>query len=210
MPRPREFSTEDVLQKAMMLFWEQGYAATSLDEIVERTGLARSSIYQAFGSKRGLFDQALGHYYDVQISAMLSGLETGEQGLEAITGFFTMVAELVETPGVDGQLGCFMVNTNAELAWRDEAVRPAVEAYRKRLHAAFQRALENAERLGEIPTGNHSGRARLLAAVAMGTFVLGRGNPETRDTRLLSEALVDEVATWRAESGQVPREAASF
>ncbi len=198
MPRPRQFSKDDVLQRAMTLFWERGYEATSLDDISERTGLSRSSIYQAFGSKRGLFDEALGHYYDVQIGAMLAGLESGERGLEAITDFFTTVADLVEDPNTDGQLGCFMVNTTAELAWRDEAVRPAVDAYRGRLHAAFRRALDTAEALGEVAVGDHDSRARVLAALAMGAFVLGRGNSNPDDTRLLSDAVIAEVGGWRA------------
>ncbi len=158
MPRPREFSKDDVLDRAMTLFWERGYEATSLDDIVERTGLSRSSIYQAFGSKHGLFDEALGHYYDVRIGSVLSGLESGEQGLEEISRFFTNVADNVEDRGADRQLGCFMVNTAAELAWRDESVRPAVEAYRQRLQAAFERALDKPSALARsLPANTTAG-----------------------------------------------------
>ncbi|MFD7506866.1 TetR/AcrR family transcriptional regulator [Streptomyces sp. NPDC059850] len=60
--RPRTFDLEAVLEAAMLLFWEQGYEATSLAQLREATGLSSASLYGAFGSKEGLFEQAVQHY----------------------------------------------------------------------------------------------------------------------------------------------------
>ncbi|AOW89864.1 MULTISPECIES: TetR/AcrR family transcriptional regulator [Streptomyces] len=60
--RPRTFDMEAVLEAAMLLFWEQGYEATSLAQLRETTGLSSASLYGAFGSKEGLFEKAVEHY----------------------------------------------------------------------------------------------------------------------------------------------------
>ncbi len=60
--RPRIFDMEAVLEAAMLLFWEQGYEATSLAQLRETTGLSSASLYGAFGSKEGLFGKAVEHY----------------------------------------------------------------------------------------------------------------------------------------------------
>lgn len=60
--RPRTFDVEAVLEAAMLLFWEQGYEATSLAQLREATGLSSASLYGAFGSKEGLFEKAVEHY----------------------------------------------------------------------------------------------------------------------------------------------------
>ncbi|MFE7659748.1 TetR/AcrR family transcriptional regulator [Streptomyces celluloflavus] len=60
--RPRAFDVEEVLEAAMLLFWEQGYEATSLAQLRAATGLSSASLYGAFGSKEGLFKRAVEHY----------------------------------------------------------------------------------------------------------------------------------------------------
>ncbi|MEV1026614.1 TetR/AcrR family transcriptional regulator [Streptomyces sp. NPDC050264] len=60
--RPRAFDMEAVLEAAMLLFWEQGYEATSLAQLRAATGLSSASLYGAFGSKVGLFKQVVEHY----------------------------------------------------------------------------------------------------------------------------------------------------
>jgi AcrR family transcriptional regulator len=64
MARLREFDEDEVLDKALLLFWERGYEGTSLNDLLQSTGLTKSSLYQAFGSKEGLFERVVQRYHD--------------------------------------------------------------------------------------------------------------------------------------------------
>jgi len=66
MPWEKSFSEEDAIAKAMYLFWERGYESTSVNELLEETGISRSSLYNAFGGKQKLFVRAL-EKYDLEL-----------------------------------------------------------------------------------------------------------------------------------------------
>lgn len=196
MGRPRTFDEKRVIDDAMRVFWEQGYEATSIDALIDRTGLSRSSMYLAFGSKRGLFDSALERYLDLWIGSMLESLEVGRGGLDDVCAFFRGI-EVALDAAADPELGCLMVNSIAELAWRDERMSEAGEGYRERLRKAFLRALRRAEHAGELSQDDCGSRARLLAALTLGAFLTQRGNPDLDDSRRLLGAIVDQVEAWR-------------
>jgi TetR/AcrR family transcriptional repressor of nem operon len=205
MPRPRAFDEARVLDEAMRAFWEQGYGATSIDDLTERTGLSRSSIYQAFGSKRRLFDAAIARYLDAWFGPTLHELETGSGGLDDVTGFFARLAAALDDPAADPRLGCLVVNSIGELAWRDDGLRRTGESYRGRLHLAFLAALGRARRRGELSEGSPEDRARVLVALTLGLFVTERGNPEVEDARLLARAVAAQVDGWRIRPRNVRR-----
>jgi len=91
--------------------------------------------------------------------------------------------------------GCFMVNATAELAARDESIRPAAVAYRDRLRETFGAALSRAAARGEIAAASVSARARILASTLMGIWLTVR--IDATDASALCEAVVDEVDSWR-------------
>ena len=64
MARPREFDEGAVVDAAVLCFWRQGYEATSVKDLVERTGITAASLYNAFGDKRGIYRKALDHYVE--------------------------------------------------------------------------------------------------------------------------------------------------
>ncbi|MEK9754967.1 MAG: helix-turn-helix domain-containing protein, partial [Rhodospirillaceae bacterium] len=64
MARPREFNREQVLERAMQVFWSKGYAATSMRDLTEAMGLSKSSLYDTFGSKHDLFLESIDFYRD--------------------------------------------------------------------------------------------------------------------------------------------------
>jgi len=70
--RPREFEREDAIDKAMELFWEQGYEATGVAELCDRMGVGRQSLYNTFGDKESLFVEALSRYQQVRLAPMLA------------------------------------------------------------------------------------------------------------------------------------------
>ena len=92
MARPREFDEEAVLDAAVNCFWAQGYEATSVRDLVEKTGITGASLYNAFGDKRALYRKALDHYIEGSIADRMRRCEKLAPR-EAISAF---LAEIVK------------------------------------------------------------------------------------------------------------------
>jgi TetR/AcrR family transcriptional regulator, transcriptional repressor for nem operon len=195
MGRPKGYDRDAVLIAARDLFWQQGYDATSIAALEERTGLNRSSLYQEFGSKQDLFEAALACYADQVIAKLLADLRQPDASLETVAALFTRLAGLFRSDAIVSSRGCLMVNATAELAARDERVRPAAAEYRDRLRATFDAALTRAAEHGEIETRVVRARAQLLASTLMGVWLTVRIDPN--DAASLCDTIADEVASWR-------------
>jgi TetR/AcrR family transcriptional repressor of nem operon len=174
MGRTRGFDETEILDSAIEAFLERGYEATSVEDLTESTGLARSSLYAAFGSKEELFNTALARYIEKRVGAQVAELERGSDGAPAIRGFFENVASAAAGGGT--MLGCLAANTIAELGVRGAAQRPLLDGYRARLGRAFEAALDRAVAAGEVDARDRSLRARSLSTLALGLFLLVRGN----------------------------------
>ncbi|WP_431090612.1 TetR/AcrR family transcriptional regulator [Paenibacillus sp. 8b26] len=115
MARSKEFEESVVLDKAMRLFWEQGYEKTSMTDLVEHMGIHRRSLYDTFGDKHTLFLKAV-ELYDNKISTELAAgvksSKTATEALQFIVGFLICGEE-------NPAFGCLMVNSTVELAARD-------------------------------------------------------------------------------------------
>jgi len=196
--RPKSYDRNAALAAARDLFWERGYEATSIADLENGTGLNRSRIYAEFGSKHGLFEAALECYADQVIVLLHDGVRDGEAGLDAAAGLFTRLAEVLDCHRVLGIHGCLMVNTIAELAARDERIRPAAARYRDRVRSDFSAALGRAAAAGEIHADSVDARAKLLAAALMGTWLAVRVDPA--DARSLCRSIADEISSWRRDS----------
>ncbi len=75
MPRPREFDRDEVLQKALQVFWERGYESTSVQHLVDAMGIGRASLYATFGSKHGLFCAVMDDYERALTQTLIAPLE---------------------------------------------------------------------------------------------------------------------------------------
>src|ERR671935_2536743 len=104
--RTPEFDHDKVLEKALDAFWRKGYEATSLSDLLEATGLARQSLYNAFGDKRALFLAALRRYVDTGIARFTKTLENGP-----VRAAIRRVFETTSLGGANRNCGCFLVNT---------------------------------------------------------------------------------------------------
>ncbi len=173
MPRSKQFDPEVVIDKAMKTFWESGYEATSVQQLVDATGINRFSMYQAFGDKRGLFQHALDHYYRDVLARITSLSEKPDRGLEAIRSYFEALATTL-TSSI-GKLGCLGQNIGIELALRDDdAVAPLREMY-ETLAMNFEVALESAAERGEVRKDAVGGDvSRYLVTVAQGMILMAR------------------------------------
>jgi TetR/AcrR family transcriptional repressor of nem operon len=148
MARPVEFERDDVLDKAMRAFWNQGFYATSMANLAERTELGSGSIYAAFQSKEGLFLATLDHYGGLSVASIEQALSASESPLESIRAYFRMLAKEAAKP--QAQRGCFLVNTVLELARLNPTVQKRVNHHFANIEALFRNALERSQARGEL------------------------------------------------------------
>ena len=123
MGRSREFDENEVLQKAMELFWEQGYEKTSLSDLVEHMGIHRRSLYDTFGDKHTLFLKTIDCYEKLiedKIQAVISHAQSAKQAIQFLFDFMIEGYE-------DRQWGCLIVNSATEMALRDKEVEEKTE-----------------------------------------------------------------------------------
>jgi TetR/AcrR family transcriptional repressor of nem operon len=115
MGRPRQFEPDEVLDKAMMLFWRQGFEKTSMQELVEQTGIHKRSMYDTFGDKHNLFLMALSRYADMAERDQRQVAARDSNGRQ-------LIRELLESSVVatqEGLSGCMLVNCATEVAVYD-------------------------------------------------------------------------------------------
>jgi len=91
MARPKEFDCDVVLDKAMALFWRQGYEATSIQDLVTHMGINRQSLYDTFSSKRQLYLAVMDRYIDRVVSRRLTVVNASSAATGAIRQFFSDV-----------------------------------------------------------------------------------------------------------------------
>lgn len=149
MARTREFCPSEALDKAMRVFWAQGYFGTSIEDLVSATGVSRYGLYGEFGDKNGLFLAALEHYQANVVRPMLDIIERPGASLAAIRALFAMLAEFSRQPG--GKLGCLVFNSVNEMGLHDEATASKILEVREHLAKGILRLLGNAVAKGELP-----------------------------------------------------------
>ncbi len=149
MGRPLEFDPDLAVQAATQLFWAQGYSRTSLADLLKGTSMSRSSLYQAFGSKRQLFELCLHRYADDLEARLRASLRSASSGLAFIEQVLREVAGTAGT--ADGQRGCLLINTINELtAEHDASSAKVAQMGLARVVRLFASALERARELGEV------------------------------------------------------------
>jgi AcrR family transcriptional regulator len=195
MARTKGYDRDTVLMAARDLFWEQGYHATSIAQLEQSTGLNRSSIYQEFGSKHALFEAALQCYADRVITMLFADLRDDGARLANLIELFERLAAVFRCDHAISTRGCLMVNSTAELAARDDRVRPLAASYRDRLRADLASALSRAAAAGEVEGASVAARAHLLASTLMGIWLTVR--IDRMDAASLCDAVAGEIAGWR-------------
>ncbi|WP_223067573.1 TetR/AcrR family transcriptional regulator [Paenibacillus caui] len=177
MVRQREFDEEKALDAAMQLFWEKGYAATSLSDLTAKMGIQRPSLYSAFGDKEQLFEAALRKYTNLHASDIRTKLQKYPSVKEAIRAFFE---DLVEEEYKESQhKGCFCINTMVELAPHDEKFEILTREHQMYLTVIFQEALVRGIRSGELESSlNAKLLAQTLVTTLIGLTVLMKSRPE--------------------------------
>jgi len=176
MARPREFDEATVLEAAMNCFWAQGYELTSVRELAKQMGITGASLYNAFGDKRSLYRQVLGHYLEQTVRDRVARLEQ----LPPFPAIRTFFDEIVERSVTDKQRrGCMLVNSALELAPYDPEFQTLVAQEMIFIEAFFRRCIEAGQKDGTISAIRPGAElAKLLLSVLLGIRVLARTRPE--------------------------------
>ena len=192
MPRHEQFDTDDVLMRAMNLFWRQGYRATSMTDLAKVMGLGRASIYSEFGNKHGLFVRALRHYDKVWRENWLADLTKSSSPREAILDVFEAAIDACLADG--SRDGCLLINTALELSPHDPEVADIVTRAFTEMEAFFRTSVERGKALGEIrDTVAEERTASALLGLFIGLRVLVRSRPEEPLLRSIMQQAEDLV-----------------
>ncbi|MGS2723454.1 TetR/AcrR family transcriptional regulator [Porticoccus sp. GXU_MW_L64] len=189
MARTREFDPTEVIEKAVLLFWEKGYADTSMDDLVKHTGISRYGIYGEFGNKREFFIKALQHFHQKFAHDLIQDLGNPNAGLVELRNYYGRLVDHAKT--AEARMGCFMCNTAVELASSDEGIGEQLDAMFEGLQLVFRNALGNAKSCGELPEDmNLDEYAGYLVGVQMAMAMMVRsGFGEARMAPFLKVAL---------------------
>jgi len=117
VPRKKEYIEEEVIEKAMQLFWQNGYEGTSMHMLEKEMGINKYSIYSSFGSKHGVFVESL-KAYKARVRAMFEKFQNATNGIESIKTFFYDSVAICEQEG--NHKGCLVTNTYNEFSESDD------------------------------------------------------------------------------------------
>ena len=173
MPRQKKFCVENVVERAMVAFWDRGYHATSLQDLVECMGVNRASLYDTFDDKYSLFLDSLHAYQFIYIKSYLADQAKKHTPRQAIINYFLdMILKAEE------RNGCLIVNTALEISPHDETVAQIVhEAFAYIEKHFFRKMIKKGQACGEISkTVVSTTTAQSLLSLLIGLCVLSRSN----------------------------------
>ncbi|MFR0636787.1 TetR/AcrR family transcriptional regulator [Arthrobacter sp. LS16] len=176
MARTLAFDRAEAVRRARSVFWSRGYESASVPELEAATGLSRSSIYNSFGSKRGLFDAAVDSYLEEVVRPRLEPFTREEIAADSLQNYLTSLASKLENTNSERlAIGCMLVNSANSTIANDKAVAGKVSSYRQELHDAFGRGLRAAR--PDLNFERHSLLTDTITGLVIGAFSLVRVSP---------------------------------
>jgi AcrR family transcriptional regulator len=180
MARPRSFDPDEALDLARDVFWRKGFQGTSLDDITAATGIAKPSLYGAFGDKNALFLKVLDRYHARIVANTERSINEGPSARDAIERWLTGFVPFCS--GVKGRRGCLSVNTASDGASDQKEVRNRIERFNRQLEQLLSRRL-TADRAQFSDAFDPDNTAHTIMAIYMGLMVLAKDTPDAARVR---------------------------
>ena len=180
MARPRSFNPEEALDLARDVFWRKGFQGTSLDDITAATGLAKPSLYAAFGDKNALFLKVLDRYHARIVANAERILNDGPSARDAIERWLTGFVPFCS--GVRGSRGCLSINTAADGAFEQKEIRKSVERFNRKLEELLRGRLR-ADRAQFSDGFDADSAAHTIMAIYLGLMVMAKHAPDAARVR---------------------------
>lgn len=173
MARPRSFDEKQVLQDAREQFWNRGYSATSMDDLMSATGLGKGSLYGAFGDKRQLFLRTLDDYRNEQLDSVRQILAGPGSGLERLGRLLDGAADGYANDA--SRRGCFLANSTSELHGQEPEVVSRARTTYQEIQDLLAACVKDAQREGDLATGADPKEVgNLLLAILQGIEFLAK------------------------------------
>jgi TetR/AcrR family transcriptional repressor of nem operon len=171
--RPREFDMDDALDKAIGVFREHGFHATSVGDLTEATALAPGSIYKAFKDKRAVFLAAFDRYTSLRNEQVRRAAAAGKTGIERLRDVLAFYVK--SSQGAEGRRGCLVVGSAVEMAAFDPEIAARVTASLKNNEAMLARLIRQGQSDGSIPgAADADNTARVMVCLTQGMRVVGK------------------------------------
>jgi TetR/AcrR family transcriptional repressor of nem operon len=192
MARPREFDEEEALRNAMEVFWSKGLGATSLTDLTDAMGVARSSLYAAFGDKETLFARALDLYMGDISAERVRILRSAASVREGLRDFFEHHIRVALDPKTPP--GCLVVNTALEMNALPPHLAELLSSRAKIGEAAVRALLERGEATGEIPRDKDArSLALVIVALSYGIHVMARMHADRKKLQAIADTALEAV-----------------
>ncbi|MFE5336960.1 TetR/AcrR family transcriptional regulator [Isoptericola sp. NPDC056573] len=201
MARPRQFDEDAVLCSVRDQFWDAGYAATSLQDLMRVSGLGKGSLYAAFGDKHQLFLRVLRRYVAALDHAVRGAVDSAPRAVDALRSFVLM--PVGDPTGRAARRGCLLANSTTELASADPVVAAEARRAYEGITAALTEGVRRAQVEGDLSASvDPVGVARALLAAQQGLTFMGRAG---MDVETLA-ATADSLATQLLPAAVDPRD----
>jgi TetR/AcrR family transcriptional regulator, transcriptional repressor for nem operon len=198
----KRFDRIEALDRAMALFWRHGYQATSIQDLVEATGVNRGSLYATFGDKCGLFLAVLDHYSDRIARPLMAELENPDPR-RAIEAMFESIIRRTSDP--TWPRGCLDTNTSLECPGAGDDIGRKIAERMGLQESAIYQVLRRAQSDGSLDRDQDTrALARFFVGVAQGLNVVNKAMP---DPAILRDMVKVAMRVWDARSGSTSRNA---
>ena len=168
----KQFNQEQILDKAMEVFWQKGYEGTSVQDLTKATGLGRGSLYGAFGDKEQLFIRVLDRYADRFQAEIVEQLDNPDP-YQALEGMFEVMIKRMSNPSYPR--GCLNTNTSVGMSGKSEMIERKIAERLGGLESVIYEVLRKAQTEDKLSSEQDiRALARFLVAVFQGMAVLNK------------------------------------
>ncbi|AOJ58553.1 TetR/AcrR family transcriptional regulator [Burkholderia thailandensis] len=180
-----EFDRGEALARAVDAFWEFGYGALSASDLADRMQIGKSSLYNTFGSKAELLQEAVAGYTELKAAALQRAMR-GRSALDVLRALLLDIAKRND----DGR-GCLLVNTAVELGRHDADVARLTRIGFDAMAAGFETLITSAQQAGEIRAElDAKDQARILVTSIAGLRVMVQSGFSAREMRPFIETIL--------------------
>lgn len=191
MNRPRQYDRDEVLEKATDLFWEKGFEATSMNEMVARSSLNKHSLYSEFGDKEKLFIECIDYYISKSNRVVIDILTKKPLGLSNIEAFFD---NRVNYAASEDCKGCLIVNSVTEKEILSEEINLKVKSFISKFKAVFYNCLQAAQDKNEISEDKDCKTlADYLVCFTFGLVNIGKNETKKKELRKMVDVALSAV-----------------